>query len=169
MPDDFVPRFRSLQADVESYLTSLGKRERRKDGSIAFRGYDQGLASMFERYLEHEAFEPLVSHFRAWNWETSYNDYLLRLTDALREKRDWPLLKRLWAGVVSGRRKLYNDMTRIEKQSPGTLPAPSVEAARRRLLETLERVRSYSAELGPAEEALRYAQLIDRVNAGKVL
>jgi uncharacterized protein YdeI (YjbR/CyaY-like superfamily) len=43
----------------------------------------------------------LVAEFRKWNWEWSYNDYLLELSSGLQQEKDWPLLKDLWAAVVA--------------------------------------------------------------------
>jgi hypothetical protein len=168
MPDIFSPSFVKLQADVEGYLVAQGKREKAKDGFVVFHGYSDALALMFDRYLEEEAFDPLVSHFRAWNWEHSYNDYLLHLTDALLRRRDWPLLRLLWSGVVSKRRRLYNDTRKLERKAPGTVPASSVKASREKLVETLERVRSYSVQIGSAEDAKTYGDMLSRVRAGKM-
>jgi hypothetical protein len=168
MIDQFSPSFLKFQADIEAYLATEGKRERTKDGFIIFHGYDHALRLMFNRYLEHESYEPLVSHFRAWNWEHSYNDYLLRLTDALRERRNWPLLKLLWSGVISKRRKLYNDIRKLERKSPGKVPSSSAQASRDELLESLERVRSYSGEIGNAEDSISYELMISKVKAGRM-
>lgn len=168
MPDQFSPSFLKFQADIEAYLAAQGKRKRTKDGFIIFHGYDDALTLMFDRYLEHQAFEPLVAHFRGWNWEHSYNDYLLRLTDALLEGRDWPLLKRLWSGVISKRRKLYNDIRKLERKAPGTIPSASAQASRDELLESLERIRSYCGEIGTVEDSNSYELMISKVRAGRM-
>jgi len=168
MHDTFSPSFVKFQADIEAYLIAQGKREKTKDRFIVFHGYDDALKLMFNRYLEQEAFEPLVSHFRAWNWEHSYNKYLLILTDALLARRDWPLLKALWSAVISKRRRLFNDIRRLERKAPGTVPASSVKASREKLLETLERVRSFSAEIGSIEDTNSYELVISKVKAGRM-
>jgi len=168
MSDLYSPSFEKFQADIEAYLTAQGKRERTKDGFIVFHGYDAALAHMFNHYLEHEAYDPLVSHFRSWNWEHSYNDYLIRLTEVLLTRPDWPLLKLLWSGVVSKRRKLYNDIRKLERKAPGTVSPSSVHAARDNLLETLERVRSYSAQIGTVEDTSLYEQMMSKVRAGRM-
>ena len=168
MPDQSSPSFLKFQADIEAYLAAQGQRKRTKDGFIIFHGYDDALRLIFNRYLEHEAFEPLVSHFRAWNWEHSYNDYLLRLTDALLERRDWPLLKRLWSGVISKRRKLYNDIRKLERESPGTIPSSSAQASRDELLESLERIKAYSGAIGTAEDWDSYELMISKVRSGRM-
>lgn len=168
MPDAFSPSFVKFQLDIEAYLVAQGKREKTKDGFIVFHGYDAALKFMFDRYLEEGALEPLVSHFRTWNWEHSYNDYLIRLTNALLGRADWPLLKRLWSGVISKRRRLYNDIRKLERKAPGTLPAPSVRASKEKLLETLERVRSYAVKIGSAEDMKSYEKMISNARAGKV-
>jgi hypothetical protein len=167
VPDAFAPSFLKVQADIEGYLVAQGKREKTKDGFVVFRGYDDALRIMFNRYMEQEAFHPLVSHFRAWNWEHSYNDYLLRLTDALLKRRDWRLLSLLWSGVIAKRRKLYNDIRAFDSKSPGKLKASSVKSSRENFLETLERVKSYSVEIGSPEDAELYERMISKVKAGR--
>ena len=109
----------------------------------------------------------MVTDFRTWNWESSYNDSLLGLTDARLEKHDWPRLRSLWEGVIVKRRKLFNEVQKIERQSPGTPPAATARLSQERLLESLERVRSFSAELGSPDDTRTYASMIDRVEAGK--
>ena len=166
MAETFAPKFKNFQADIEAYLAAAGKREKARDGFVVFRGYEHALNLVFDQYLTHRAFEPLVGHFRAWNWELSYDDHLLRLTDALIQERDWVLLKRLWGGVISKRRKLYNDARRIETHAPGSLPASTLRDSRNRLLETLERVRAYSHALGHKDDQT-YSTMIERVKAGR--
>lgn len=168
MPDTFSPSFAKFQADIEGYLVAQGNREKTKDGFVVFHGYDDALALMFNRYLEEEAFDPLVSHFRVWNWEHSYNDYLLRLTDTLLRRRDWPLLRLLWSGVISKRRKLYNNIRKLERKAPGTVPASSVKASREGLIETLERVRSYSVQLGSDADTKSYENMLSKVKVGRM-
>lgn len=167
MTPPFSPSFVKFQADIEAYLVAQGKRERTRDGFIVFRGYDSALKHMFGRYLKASAFEPLVAHFQTWNWEHSYNDYLLSLTRSLRAKRDWTLLNRLWSGVIAKRRRLYNDIRKLERKSPGTVPATSVRNSRVKFLESLRRVRSYSIELGSPEETEAFEKMISRVKDGK--
>jgi hypothetical protein len=89
MAETFAPKFKNFQADIEAYLAAAGKREKTRDGFVVFRGYKHALNLMFDQYLAHQAFEPLVSHFHAWNWELSYDHHLLRLTNALLQERDW--------------------------------------------------------------------------------
>jgi len=89
IPADFVPSYRNLQADIERYLTSVGQREITKGGFIVFRDYEEALPLMFGRYIDHGILNPLVDHFRRWNWEFGDNDYLLQLTDQLVQTHDW--------------------------------------------------------------------------------
>lgn len=168
MTDTFSPSFVKFQADIESYLVAQAKREKTKDGFIVFHGYDDALTVIFRRYLEEGAFDPLVAHFRAWNWQHSYNDYLLRLADALLRRRDWPLLGLLWSGVISKRRRLNDDIRKVERKTPGTVPASSVKASRERHIESLERVRAYSLQIGSAEDTQSYEDQLSKVNAGKM-
>ena len=168
MPASFSPSFKSLQKDIEAYLTAQGKRTRTADGFVVFHGYEGALKLMFERYLGHGAFDALVSHFRVWNWETSYNDYLIRLTDALRAERDWPRLKRLWSGVISKRRKLYNDLLRMQRRTDPARSSPSLESARERLLDSLGRAKTYATELGSESDAAAYGSTISAIKAGRL-
>ncbi len=163
----FSPSFVKFQADIESYLIAQGKRHKTEDGFIVFHGYDEALQVMFDCYLEAGAFEQLVQHFRSWNWEHSLNDYLERLTQTLLERGDWPLLKRLWSAVISKRRKLYNDIRKIERRTPGTISLSSVTASKEKLLEALERVKSYSQAIGSPEETESYEQIVFKIEAGR--
>lgn len=163
----FEPGFDDLQKDIERYLTSTARREKRGDGTVVFHGYPDALEVMFDRYLAHEAFDPLVRHFRGWNWELAYDRHLMNLTAALIANRDWPRLERLWTGVIAKRRKLYNDAWKIENDSPGTLPARTLSDARERLLETLERVRGYAQELSATADTVGYVDMKERIIAGK--
>ena len=93
---EFKPSFRKFHADIERYLESQGKAERNEHGQTVYRGYPDALAMMFRTYMDQEAFAPLVDELRKWNWEWGYSDFLLELTDRLRETRQWSLLRELW-------------------------------------------------------------------------
>jgi hypothetical protein len=167
MGPPFEPKFNDFQGDIECYLRHLGNTQTTKDGMVVFHGYDEALKWMFRQYIAVAAFDPLVAHFRRWNWELSYNPFLLGLTKSLAERQDWPRLKLLWDGVIAKRRKLYNDVRKIERRKPGALPADTVHQSRERLLETLRRVRSMSEEFGSPQDSEAYSQMIDKAAAGK--
>ena len=118
MNKSFTPSFQHFHKDVERYLESEGKREKNEHGQTVYRGYPAAVDQMFRTYIESEAFTPLVAEFRKWNWEWSYNDYLLELSSSLQQKQDWPLLKDLWAAVVAKRRTNYNKTKKAQKASP---------------------------------------------------
>jgi hypothetical protein len=106
MHDQYQPDFKNLQKDIERYLTSIGKREKRNDGMIVFRGYEDALQLMFKRYLAAGALEPFAKHLKTWNWEHSYNDFFSELTAELKRVDDWFNLELLWGkGVIQKRRK----------------------------------------------------------------
>ncbi len=163
----FQPKFEDFQDDVERYMNSLGTNLHTRDGTQVFHGYDDALKLMFRRYLDQAAFDPLVAHFRRWNWEVGYNEFLLSLTEALAERRDWPRLKVLWGGVIAKRRKLYNDARKIVRQRPAGLPPDTVQQIRDRLVETLRRVRAISDEFGTPEDSGTYSRMIEKVTAGR--
>lgn len=166
--DGFEPSFDDFQRDVERYLKSIGKRTRSRSGLVVFRGYPAALNVMFDRYLEAEAFDPLISHFRTWNWEYSYDDRLLRLTDALTERRDWLRVERLWSAVIAKRRKLYNGLGKLRRDSPEDVPEGKLLQARDRLLDTLLRVKALAVECGAPERALReYTAMRNRILEGR--
>ena len=167
MRQDFNPAYKDFQKDIERYLISIGKREKSKDGMIVFWGYDDALKLIFQRYLDQGAFDPLVTHFKNWNWEVGYNGYLLELTAALLARRNWPLLQRLWDGVVAKQRKLYNQMWKIEKDAPGTLPSKQIIDSRELFLESLNRLIGFAEDIGEPGEMDKYAQMIERVNQGR--
>lgn len=167
MEPPFKPRFNDFQGDIERYLRHLGNTPTIKDGMMVFHGYDEALKRMFRQYIAVEAFDPLVAHFRRWNWELGYNPFLLELTEALAERQDWPRLKLLWDGVIAKRRKLYNDVRKIERRKPSALSADTVHQSRERLLETLRRVRSMCEVFGSPRDSEAYSQMIDKAVAGK--
>jgi hypothetical protein len=161
----FEPGFDNLQKDVERYLASVGKSTRTAAGMIVFHGYDDALRMLFGQYLERRALAPLVSHFRAWNWEYTYDPFLLDLTEALAAERDWGQLQRLWGAVIGKRRKLYNDLLKLRKRDPDAVGPEVLAGAKVRLLETLNRVRDMSADLGTPDDTSTYSRLIRNVEA----
>jgi hypothetical protein len=165
----FQPRFDNLQKDIERYLTSAGKYSKTPEGMIMFRDYEDTLKILFDRYIQHRAFAPLVSHFRSWNWEYTYNTFLVELTDALRADGDWPQLKRLWDGVVAKRRKLYNDLLKLRKRDPRAVTRESLVQARDRLVETLGRVREMSVQHGTVEDTDQYSRLVEKAAADRLV
>ena len=167
MAGEFQPSFTNFQQDIEGYLTSIGKREKRKDGLTVFQGYYDAEQMMFQRYLDKGAFGPLVAHFKGWNWDVGYNDYLFELTTALITRPDWSLLQRLWDAVIARRRKLYNQLWKIEKDEPGKLPSKTVTDSKERLLETLERVKAFAEEMGQPDDSARYTEMMGRVQRGR--
>jgi hypothetical protein len=165
---EFSPNYKNFQKDIERYLTSIGKREKRSDGMIVFRGYDDALRYMFKTYLEEGALEPLTKEFRSWNWEHGYNDFLEELTNTLRRKGDWQNLKLLWEnGVLRCRRKLYNDMWKIEKDAPGTIEPKSFNTAKERLREALTDIRELAEAFGSAEEIGEYRKMTEKISKGR--
>lgn len=165
---EFEPSFKDFQRDIERYLISIGKREVQKDGMIVFHGYDEALGKMFRWYVENNANAPLVKEFRRWNWEYQYNDYLRDLTIALKVQGDWPNLQVLWEkGVLRSRKKLFNDMWKIEKNTPGTIDPKSFSEAKMRLLETLGDMADIARMHGSNEDVDNYAKIEKRINEGK--
>ena len=163
MNSSFAPSFRHFQKDIERYLTSEGKLEKNEHGQTVFRGYPAAVALMFRAYMDEEAFTPLVAELRTWNWEWSYSDYLLELTAALQRKRDWPLLKELWAAVVAKRRTNYNKTKKAQKAVPDKIPEELVTKTRDLLLESLRRLQRYGSELGHESDVEDYVEMIVRV------
>ncbi|HXV83776.1 MAG TPA: hypothetical protein VEG60_28295 [Candidatus Binatia bacterium] len=165
---EFKPGFIDLQRDIEGYLVSIGKREKTKDGTIVFRGYDDALKKMFNWYRKEGALAPLVKHLRSWNWEYGYNEFLTELTSSLKGTADWSNLQLLWEkGVLRSRKKLYNDMWKIEKDAAGTLTAKSFAGATERLLETLRDLTVLALEYGAADDVEKYRKLIHKVENGR--
>lgn len=165
-PTPFDPRFDDVHKDVERYLTSLGKRTKRADGMIVFTGYDSGRDHVIALYFEREAWPPLVRYFRSWNWEQGYNKFLLRLSEELRKRRDWPHLRTLWEGVLSKRRVAYNAAWKMTRRDPAELGPEPLARARALLLETLERLAVFAGQIGTPEDGARYDAMIQRVAKG---
>ena len=163
MNTSFAPSFQHFHKDIERYLTIEGKREKNEHGQTVFRGYPAAVALMFRTYMDKEAFAPLVAELRTWNCEWSYGDYLLELTAALQQKRDWPLIKELWAAVVAKRRTNYNKTKKAQKAVPDKIPEDLVAKTRDLLLESLYRLQRYASELGHESEVGAYVEMIVRV------
>jgi hypothetical protein len=159
----FAPSFQDLQKDIERLLKSNGQVEKNEHGQTVFRGYPAALAGMFRLYLDEGALAPLVGELRKWNWEWSYSEYLLELTSRLQEKRDWPLLKTLWAAVVAKRRTNYNKTRKAQKSVPDKIPDELVTKTQGLLLESLHRLQGYASELGHSADVEEYLEMTARV------
>lgn len=167
MKADFQPEYKKFDTDIKRYIVSIGKCERRKDGTITLWGYEDALQYMFRLYLEHGALDLLVAHFRRWNWEHTYNQYLHNLTAALIAQPNWPLLQNLWDSVIAKRRKIYNDIWKIKKDSPGYLPETHLPESKEALLEALARVRSFAETYGAPGDTNKYIEMAARVEKGR--
>jgi hypothetical protein len=163
MNKPFTPSFQHFHKDVERYLKSEGKCEKNEHGQVVYRGYQAALAKMFRTYVENGAFTPLVAEFRKWNWEWSYDDYLLELSSGLQKEKDWPLLKELWAAVVAKRRTNYNKTRKAQKSLPEKIPEELVTKTRDLLLESLYRLQQYASELGHESDVKENLAMIVRV------
>jgi hypothetical protein len=166
MKSSFTPSFQHFQKDIERYLKSEGKCDKNEHGQTVYRGYPAAVALMFRTYMDKEAFAPLVAEFRTWNWEWSYDDYLLELTASLQHTRDWPLLKELWAAVVAKRRTNYNKTRKAQKAVPEKIPAELVTKTRDLLLDALYRLQRNGSDLGHESDVGAYAEMIVRVEKG---
>ena len=163
METSFTPSFQHFHNDIERCLKSEGKCEKNEHGQMVFRGYPEALEQMFRTYMDKEAFAPLVAEFRKWNWEWGYDDHLLEITSGLQQKRDWPLLKELWAAVVAKRRTNYNKTRTAQKLLPEKIPEELVTKTRDLLLESLHRLQRYASELGHESDVGAYLEMIARV------
>ena len=163
MKKSFTPSFQHFHKDVERYLESEGKREKNEHGQTVYRGYPAAVDQMFRTYIENEAFTPLVAEFRKWNWEWSYNDYLLELSSGLQQKHDWLLLKDLWAAVVAKRRTNYNKTKKAQKALPEKIPEELVTKTKDLLLESLDRLHQYASEFGRESDIEEYSAMMVRV------
>jgi hypothetical protein len=159
----FTPSFQHFQQDIERRLKSDGKCEKNEHGQTVYRGYQAAVDRMFREYIEKDALAPLVAEFRKWNWEWSYNDYLLELTECLRKAKHWPLLKELWAAVIAKRRTNYNKTKKAQRAVPDKIPADLVTKTRELLLESLHRLQNYASELQQESDVREYVEMIARV------
>jgi hypothetical protein len=162
-PGSFTPSFLHFQADIEQLLKSEGKVEKNEHGQTVFRGYQAALDHMFRLYLENDACAPLVAEFRSWNWEWEYGDYLLELTARLEQKRDWPLLKDLWSGVIAKRRTNYNKTRKAHNALPKKIPRHLVEKTSGLLLDSLHRLCDYAIASRRESEVQEYVEMTERV------
>lgn len=163
MPTSFTPSFQDMQKDIERYLKSEGKCEKNEHGQEVYRGYPAALSLMFRLYMKEEAFVPLVAHLRKWNWEWSYNDFLLKLTAKLRKTKNWPCLKELWTAVIAKRKTNYNITRKYRKSLPEKIPESLLQKTRELLLESLKRFEAYAAELGQESDITEYLAMMERV------
>ena len=162
-----APSFKHFQNDIERRLKLQGKCEKNEHGQLVFRGYPAALEQMFRAYMNEKAFVPLVAELRKWNWEWSYNDYLTELTADLQKARNWSLLRELWGAVIAKRRTNYNKTKKARRGAPDRIPEELVTKTRDLLLEALYRLKQYAAEFQEESDIGEYAQMIERVEAGK--
>lgn len=168
MSKSFAPSFQHFQNDVERYLKSEGKVEKNEHGQTVYRGYQTAVDMMFRAYIERDdALEPLVAEFRKWNWEWSYDNYLMELSARLQERGDWSLLKELWAAVVAKRRTNYNKTKKARKAVPDKVAEESVTKTRELLLDSLNRLVRYASELHKESDVTGYSAMIARVEQRK--
>lgn len=166
MAEPFKPHYTDVHKDIERYLTSLGKRRKSDDGFIVFTGYDDGRKHIVDLYFAQQAYAPLVRYFRNWNWEQSYNPFLLALTKELSDRRHWPLLKQLWDGVLSKRRSHYNSAWRIARNDPAALSKDVLDRVKALLLETLRDIVAYATDFGTDADVAAYTKIMRRVEKG---
>ena len=166
MTKPFTPSFKDVQKDIERYLKSEGKYEKNEHGQEVYRGYPAALSLIFQLYMNEEAFVPLVAELRKWNWEWSYNDFLLTLTAALKKTKNWPCLKELWAAVIAKRKTNYNITRKLQKSHPEKIPESLLQKTRELLLESLIRFEASAAELGQESDIAEYLDMIERVQKG---
>jgi hypothetical protein len=166
LADAFVPTFRDFQRDVEHQLKHEGKCTKNERGQTVYRGYEAAVGAMFVAYMNADALAPLVEEFRKWNWEWSYDRYLLDLTARLKAAESWPLLKTLWAAVVAKRRTNYNKTLKARRAVPDKVPEALVTKTRALLLESLSRIHEYSSELGREADVAEYVAMRARVARG---
>jgi len=167
MPKSFTPSFKDIQKDIERYLKSEGKYEKNEHGQGVYRGYDEALELMFRLYMKEEAFVPLVSHFRKWNTELAYNNFLLTISAALLKAKNWPLLKELWAAVIAKRKKNYNDHLKYRKLIPEKITESKLLKTRELLVEALKQLERYALQLKQKPDISDYMGMLERVQEGK--
>jgi hypothetical protein len=167
MNKSFAPSFQHFQKDIERQLKSEGKCEKNEYGQSVFRGYQAAVEQMFRTYMAKKAFAPLVVEFRRWNWEWGYNDYLLELSAQLQAAGDWPLIKQLWAAVVSKRRTNYNKTKKARKQVPDKVPEELVTKTRKLLADSLNQLLSYATAFQRETEVANYQLMIAKVEQRK--
>jgi hypothetical protein len=163
MSKSFTPSFKNVQSDIERYLESEGKCETNEFGQTVYRRYDAALKLIFDSYLREAAYVPLVAHLRTWNWEWSYNDYLLALTSRLEKARNWPCLKKLWTAVIAKRKTNYNKTRKWRKALPEKIPESSLQKTRKLLLESLASLEAYAEKLGQESDISEYLEMKARV------
>lgn len=166
MTRPFAPTFRHFQDDVERYLKAQGTVEKNEHGQTVFRGYQPAVTLMYRTYIEKGAYAPLVTEFRGWNYEWSYDEHLLELTSHLLRVKDWALLERLWSGVIAKRRTNYNKTKQAQKAVPDKVSMESVAKTRDLLLESLRRVEGYAKELGRSADVGAHVEMMRRVERG---
>jgi hypothetical protein len=163
MPTSFTPSFKNFQKDIERYLKSEGKYEKNQQGQEIYRGYPAAVGFMFQLYMKEEAVTPLVAEFRKWNWEWSYNDFLLTLTAKLQETKNWPRLKELWRAVIAKRKTNYNITWKLRKSLPEKIPESTLQKTKELLLDSLQQFEAYAAELGHESDITEYLGMMARV------
>ena len=166
MIKSFTPSYKDIQKDIERYLKSEGKYEKNELGQEVYRGYSEALDLMFQLYMNEEAFVPLVVDFRKWNWEWSYNDFLLALTAQLQKTKNWPCLKDLWSAVIAKRKTNYNITRKVRKSHPEKIPESLLQKTKLLLLASLQQFKAYAVELGQESDIAVYLDMMERVQKG---
>jgi len=151
-------KFQNIQKDIERRIERAGRVEKRPDGFLVDRGYYRARDAVIAEHLEAKAYEPLVRHFRGWNWEVGDNDFLRDLTAALKRDKEWHHLKKLWDGVISKRERHFRQVEQLRAREPKAITAQRADHVRALLASAVKQLRDLAGELNqPAE-----AQALDR-------
>lgn len=153
----------NVAKDVENYLLCINKKRRSNRGTTVLRGYKDALELVVELYIAKEAYDPLVSFLRNWNWEAGDDKLLRSVTNSLLERKDWVRIQKLWEVVAAKRKKLYKQMKRIKSEDAKAISSEQLKRCRRLLLDSLNRLHSMALTCRAEKSAVEYAALIDQI------
>lgn len=146
------PTFTNVHKDIERRIEQLGQVEKAADGFLVYRGYDAARDQVISQYFAAKAYEPLVRYFRTWNWEVGDNDFLRRLTAALKRDREWAHLKRLWDGVIGKRERHYRQVIKVRAQDPKAITSERADHVRDLTISAVKQLRDLAQALDQLED-----------------
>jgi hypothetical protein len=169
MPD-FKTNFQSINKDIDRWMEFYGTPDT-ISGTPVLRGLKKAEEFVFNLYFEHEAWDALVDHFvgtTTTNWSTWPE--LLRLRDALVQRRDVRRLKRIWGSMIAEHKIRFWELHSFCKKArvagstesrfyeDGAKSEAALLRTKKELLESLDDARSMMVDLGETGYALKLSE-----------
>lgn len=158
MAKGFTPNFANLDRDIERYAERYC-RTGKIMGIPAVFGYDEAVDTVFDAYLQAEAYDPMVHYLlteRSYEW--GLNDKFLRLSGVLHGKRHIGRLTRMWRAAIATQKQFFRENT-AHRDLPDM--DKTIAETKALTLDTMEQFAAILEDLGEADALRRLRQEIE--------